>query len=91
VKDRKQGSVLLAVIAMSVFAAVALWQFYVFVTFSRVDGTLDPQGGRQHLWWSLAAGAIACIAGFFVFSRLVRYDRGSEMHITSPPGSRMVL
>jgi hypothetical protein len=91
VKDQKRGNVIFPVIAMSVFAAVALWQFYVFVTFSSAAGTLDPQGGRQHLWWSLGWAAIACVAGFFVFSRLLRYDRSAEMHITSPPRSRMLL
>jgi hypothetical protein len=62
---------------------VPVWQFYHFVTFEGSQGLVDVQGGTHHLWWSIGAAVLACIAGFFVFSFFVRYDKANEMHITS--------
>lgn len=76
-------NVLAAVIALMSIAAVAIWQFYLFATFRNSQGLVDAQGGTHHLWWAIAAGLIACLAGVFVFSVFVRYDETNEMHITS--------
>jgi peptidoglycan/LPS O-acetylase OafA/YrhL len=80
-KSRK--NVLSAVVA--VMSVAAIWQFYVFVTFTDAAGVVDVQGGRQHLWWAIGLGLIACIAAFLLLSALLRYDRNDEMHITSFP------
>jgi uncharacterized membrane protein len=73
------GNVLLSIGGVVLVAALGVWQFYVFVTFP------DAQGGAIHLWLAIGATLVACIAGFFVFSVFLRYDRDDEMHITSSP------
>lgn len=73
-----------------VIALVALWQFYAFVTFKNAAGVPDLQGGKAHLWWAIALGVIAFIGALLVLSTAMQYDRGSEMHITSPPAPRSV-
>jgi heme/copper-type cytochrome/quinol oxidase subunit 2 len=72
-----------AVIALMTFAAVAIWQFYLFAKYEDSRGLLDVQGGAHHLWWAIGATLIACIAGFYVFSIFVRYDKDDELHITA--------
>jgi protein-S-isoprenylcysteine O-methyltransferase Ste14 len=74
-----------------IVALAAIWQFYVFVTFKSAAGGQDLQGGKAHLWWAIAFGVIAFIGAFLIISTSMQYDRGSEMHITSPPASRSVL
>jgi len=92
VRDRKSlGNILFAAIIVTSFAAAALWQFYVFVTFSSAGGVVDLQGGRQHLWWAIALGASSCVAAFFALSIFMQHDRHAELHITSPPPSRLML
>jgi amino acid permease len=76
---------LIMVIAIAALAAVALWQFYVFVTFRNVTGEVEIQGGATHLWLAIGFAATACIAAILGASFLLRYDRSDEMHITSPP------
>ena len=76
-------NVLAAVIGLMSFAAIASWQFYLFVTFKDSQGLVDVQGGTHHLWWAVGAALIACLAGFVVFSVFVRYDKDDEIHITS--------
>ena len=68
-------------------ALLAVWQFYVFVTFKDARGVELP-GGTSHLWLAIAAAVVACTAGFLVFSVFLRYDRDDEMHITSSPARR---
>ena len=60
-----------------VVAAIAVWQFYLFVTFQSV------QGGTGHLWWAIFMGVLACVAAFLVFSAFVRHDTDDDLHITS--------
>jgi Kef-type K+ transport system membrane component KefB len=72
-----------AVIAVLSIAAIAVWQFYLFVTFKSANGLVDVQGGTHHLWWAIGIGFIACLVGFLAFSVLLRYDKNDEMHITS--------
>jgi len=73
------GNVLLSIGGVVLVAALGIWQFYVFVTFP------DVRGGAIHLWLAIGATLVACVAGFFVFSVFLRYDRDDEMHITSSP------
>jgi hypothetical protein len=70
-------------IGVAALLAIAMWQFYLFVTFKNASGILDMQGGRGHLWAAVIAAVLACVAGFVVFSVFLRYDRDDEMHITS--------
>ena len=79
------SNVLVSIGGVIIVAALAIWQFYVFVTFRSANGALDTQGGALHLWLAIGAAVLACVAGFFVFSVFLRYDRDDEMHITSPP------
>ena len=74
---------LMAVLGLALLAAVAAWQFYLFVVFKDVNGTADVQGGRMHLWIAIAIAVVTCVAGVFLISKLLTYDRRNEMHITS--------
>jgi hypothetical protein len=76
-------NVLAAVIGVMTIAATAIWQFYLFVTFKNSQGVVDVQGGTLHLWLAIGAAVVACLAGIFVFSVFLRYDRDDELHITS--------
>jgi hypothetical protein len=64
-------------------AAVAAWQFYVFATFKDASGAVDVQGGALHLWVAIGIAVVVCVGGFFLFSKVLRYDKRNEMHITS--------
>ena len=68
-----------SIAAVIVVAAIAIWQFYQFVTFSGVEG------GSSHLWWAIAMGALACGAAFLVFSVFLRHDTDDDLHITLTP------
>lgn len=81
--SKSPTNVLAAVIGVMSIAAVAVWQFYQFVTFKNPQGVVDVQGGTHHLWWAIGAAFVACLAGFLLFSVFVRYDKENEMHITS--------
>ena len=76
-------NVLAAVIGVMLIAAVAVWQFYLFATFRNSSGLVDVQGGTIHLWLAIGASLAACVAGFFVFSVFLRYDKNEDLHITS--------
>jgi len=77
------SNVLGSIASVIVVAAIAVWQFYEFVTFRDAKGILDAQGGTSHLWWAIAMALFACIASFFVFSVFLRHDRDDELHISS--------
>jgi apolipoprotein N-acyltransferase len=68
-----------SIVGMTVVAAIAVWQFYLFVTFE------GAQGGTAHLWWAIAMAVLACSVGFLVFSVFVRHDDDDDLHITSAP------
>lgn len=74
---------LIAVAGLALLAAVAAWQFYLFVVFKGDNGTTDLQGGRVHLWIAIAIAVVTCVAAVFLISKLLSYDRQDEMHITS--------
>ena len=80
---KNQTSIAAAIIAVMSFTALAIWQFYMFITFRNAQGTMSMQGGTHHLWLAFGAALIACIAGFFVFSVFLRHDKDDELHITS--------
>ena len=84
--DQKKSATktLIAVLGLAALGAVAAWQFYLFAVFKNADGVVDIQGGTVHLWLAIGATFIVCIAGFFLFSRFLRYDNRDEIHITSP-------
>ena len=81
-------NVLSAISIVMAITAVAVWQFYTFVTFKSPNGILDAQGGVQHFWWAIGLGLLACAIAFLFFSVLLRYDWNDETHITSPPLER---
>jgi len=76
--------VLVAVISLAALAAVAAWQFYLFTVFKDAKGVAAGEGGTVHLWLAIGVALIVCVGGFFLFSKLLRYDQRNEMHITSP-------
>ena len=82
-KSRK--NLLSAIIVVMSIAIIAVWQFYMFVTFKNTNGIVDAQGGIQHLWWAIGFALLACTAAVLFFSVFLRYDSNDEMHITSPP------
>ena len=67
-----------SIIGVIVVSAIAVWQFYAFVTFK------DVEGGTSHLWWAIAMSILAFGSAFLVFSVFVRHDSDDELHITSP-------
>lgn len=82
--DQKNGvTKTLSVIGLMALAAVAAWQFYVFATFKDASGAVDVQGGTLHLWLAIGIAVVVCVGGFFLFSKLLRYDRRNEIHITT--------
>jgi hypothetical protein len=80
---KSRANILAASIGLVTMAAFAIWQFYIFATFKNATGGFDTQGGTVHLWAAIAVGLVACIAGFFVFSNFVSYDKDNDLHITS--------
>lgn len=74
-----------AIVGVIVVSAIAVWQFYLFVTFQSAAGVPDGQGGTGHLWWAIIMALLACAAAFLVFSVFVRHDTDDDLHITSVP------
>ena len=74
---------LLSIIGLMALAALAAWQFYLFASFKDATGLVDLQGGKLHLWLAIGVAVMVCVGGFFFFSKLLRYDKQSEMHITT--------
>lgn len=63
------------------WAAVAVWQFYLFVVFRDVRGALDAQGGGPNLWYAIGAAVLTCVCVCLGIFR--RINRIEEFHITS--------
>ena len=75
----RMSSILIGVGVLA--AAVAVWQFYLFVAFRDARGTLDAQGGGANLWLALGAAAVACVCVCFgIYGRI---NKTEEFHITS--------
>lgn len=66
-----------SIVGVVAIAALAVWQFYLFVTFK------TEHGGSSHLWWAMVMAVLACGAAFLVFSVFVRHDTDDDLHITS--------
>lgn len=77
---KKSGNVLLWIIGL-VMAAIATWQFYVFVAFKDSQGLLEAQGGTLHLWLAIGAAVLTCMCAFVGIFR--RINTTEEIHITS--------
>ena len=73
-------NVLLWIIGL-LMAAIATWQFYLFVVFRDSQGTLDAQGGTLHLWLAIGAAIVTCACVFFGILRHINHTE--EFHITS--------
>jgi hypothetical protein len=80
---KKAKGLRIAMLAMPFFTVLAVWQFYLFVTFKNVDGTLTSGGGYLHLLIAVLVALLACVTSFFVFSVFMRRDPEDELHITS--------
>jgi hypothetical protein len=74
---------ILTVIGLTATAAIAAWQFYLFATFKDANGAVDVQGGSLHLWLAIGIAVLMCVGGFLLSSRVLRYDKRNEMHVTS--------
>lgn len=74
---------LLSVIGLAALAAIAGWQFFLFATFKNADGAVDVQGGTLHLWLAIGITMLVCLGAFLFFSKVVRYDRENDLHITT--------
>ena len=82
-------NVLGSIIGVVIVAAIAVWQFYLFVTFENSPGNEAGAAGTHHLWWAIAMAGLACGAGFLVFSVFVQHDDDDDLHITSAPRARI--
>ena len=78
--------------ALVVMAIVFSRQMFLFMAFRNPEGLLDSQGGRHHLWLSLFAAGIACIAGALMFYFFARVDRDelSQPHHALPEPANTV-
>ena len=76
---------ILSIVGLMALAAISAWQFYLFASFKDAQGAADLQGGTIHLWLAIGIAVLVCVGGFFLFSKLLRYDRRNEMHITTTP------
>jgi hypothetical protein len=73
-------TVLLWVVGLAA-AAVAVWQFYLFVVYRDTKGALDAQGGGANLWLAVGAAVVACVCVCYgIFGRI---NQTEEFHITS--------
>jgi amino acid permease len=81
--QRNSMTKVLSMVGLAALAAAAAWQFYVFATFKNTAGAVDVQGGSLHLWLAIGLAVLVCLGGFFLFSKLLSYDKQNEMHITS--------
>ena len=77
-----------SIVGVIVLAAIAVWQFYLFVTFESAGNTIG-QRGTHHLWWAIALAVLAFGAAFLVFSVFLRHDADDDLHITSAPRARV--
>lgn len=72
-----------SIVSVLAVAALAIWQFYLFVTFKVTSGMQAGTAGTGHLWWAIAMSVLACGATFLVFSVFLRHDTDAELHNTA--------
>jgi len=77
---KRSTSAFLLIVGM-LWAAIAVWQFYLFVVFRDAGGALDAQGGGSHLWYAIGAAVLTCVCVCFAIFR--RINHHEELHITS--------
>lgn len=82
-KQKSSVTKFLPVIGLAALAAIAGWQFFLFATFKDATGVVNVQGGTLHLWLAIGITMLVCLGGFLVFSKVVRYDRENDLHITA--------
>ena len=70
----------LALLVGIVALAMALYEFWNFVSYKSPTGGYDMQGGTNHLWMAIAATIVAFVCGLFFFVR--RVNKEEEIHIT---------
>lgn len=68
-------NVTVSIISVFAVAAIAVWQFFLFVT--------SNGSGTAHLWWAIGMAVLACTAAFLVLSVFVRHDTDDDLHITA--------
>lgn len=73
-------NVLLWIVGLAM-AAIAIWQFSLFVAFKDSQGFLDAQGGALHLWLAIGAAVMTCLCAFVGIFR--RINKTEEIHITT--------
>jgi len=74
-----------AVVGLLVMAIVVSRQLFLFTVFRDSQGFLDSQGGRYHLWLSIIAAVIACIAGALMFYFFGRHNRNEWSQALKAP------
>jgi hypothetical protein len=72
--------VLLWIVGLAM-AAVAIWQFSLFVAFRDARGLLETQGGTIHLWLAIGAAVATCLCAFMGIFR--RINKTEELHINA--------
>ncbi|MEP6742398.1 MAG: hypothetical protein ABJB61_07855 [bacterium] len=78
-------NVIASIAGLIVVAAIAIWQFYTYVTFKDANGLLNAEGGTIHLMLAIMMAVFACFMGFLVFSVFLRHDTDDDLHITFAP------
>src|SRR5712691_4271671 len=68
-RKKSRNNLLFAIIAVMSIGVIAVWQFYMFVTFKNTNGMVDVQGGIQHLWWAIGFGLLGFTAAVLFFLR----------------------
>lgn len=71
---------ILAIVVAIAAAIFALYEFYLFATFTTPQGRPDMQGGTHYLWWAIGATVVAIICGLIYFVGHV--NKEEEIHIT---------
>lgn len=74
-----------AVVGLLVMAIVFSRELFLFTAFRDPQGFPDPQGGRYHLWLSLIAAVIACIAGALMVYFFGRHGSNESFQPPSAP------
>jgi len=74
-----------SIASLMVVAAIAIWQFYQYVTFKDANGLLNAEGGTMHLLLAIVMAVFACLMAFLVFSTFLRHDTDDDLHITFAP------
>jgi hypothetical protein len=72
-----------AILGIMALAVLAVWQFYLFVTFKDQNGAIATQGGTSHLWWAIGMALLSCVASFVVFSAGAQHHREDDLHVIS--------